>query len=158
MSGPPPAYAPVASQLPPGWEAKTALDGRAYYIDHNTQTTHWEPPAPPPAYSAAPPAYGAHAPAGAGAAAAAGQPAQPIPMAQGSVVHAVAVEPSTGVQSHYAQPQQPSRATALGPGAPEAEKRAAAEQAFALYDTDCSGSIDSDEFFQSLRFLGLQVR
>ena len=32
-------------ELPPGWEMKfTKRDGRPYYVDHNTQTTHWDPP------------------------------------------------------------------------------------------------------------------
>jgi hypothetical protein len=42
--------------LPPGWEARAAPDGRAYYVDHNMSTTHWEPPAaaaPPSATAAA---------------------------------------------------------------------------------------------------------
>jgi len=30
--------------LPLGWEKRTAPDGRPYYVDHNTQTTHWELP------------------------------------------------------------------------------------------------------------------
>lgn len=38
--------------LPPGWEVKYVTgshgDGpRKYYVDHNTQTTHWELPPPP---------------------------------------------------------------------------------------------------------------
>ncbi|KAJ8606904.1 hypothetical protein CTAYLR_008934 [Chrysophaeum taylorii] len=40
---PPPAYVGEAP-LPPGWEQKVAPDGRAYYVDHNTKTTHWERP------------------------------------------------------------------------------------------------------------------
>ena len=31
--------------LPAGWEIKATPEGRAYYIDHNTRTTHWDPPA-----------------------------------------------------------------------------------------------------------------
>ena len=50
---PPPAYG--ASPLPPGWEEKKTPDGKPYYVDHNTKTTHWERPVAP----AAPPAYGA---------------------------------------------------------------------------------------------------
>jgi uncharacterized protein (AIM24 family) len=45
-------YAP---QLPPGWEMKTAPDGRPYYVDHATQQTSWTPPpmpAPSPHMSA----------------------------------------------------------------------------------------------------------
>ena len=43
--------------VPPGWEQKVdPSSGKPYYVDHNTATTHWEPPAPPPAYDA-PPAY-----------------------------------------------------------------------------------------------------
>lgn len=33
--------------LPTGWEVKYTNHGRKYYVDHNTQTTHWEPPLPP---------------------------------------------------------------------------------------------------------------
>jgi len=50
---PPPAYG--AAPLPPGWEVKKAPDGKPYYEDDNTKTTHWERSAAP----AAPPAYGA---------------------------------------------------------------------------------------------------
>lgn len=35
--------------LPPGWEIKyTTTNGvaRKYYVDHNTQSTHWDPPLP----------------------------------------------------------------------------------------------------------------
>ncbi|KAF9413116.1 hypothetical protein HW555_008558, partial [Spodoptera exigua] len=30
--------------LPPGWSADRTLRGRRYYMDHNTQTTHWTHP------------------------------------------------------------------------------------------------------------------
>lgn len=30
--------------LPAGWEKKQAPDGRQYYVDHHTQTTHWTLP------------------------------------------------------------------------------------------------------------------
>ncbi|CAN0402036.1 unnamed protein product, partial [Laminaria digitata] len=30
--------------LPYGWEVRYAADGRPYYVDHNTQKTHWEHP------------------------------------------------------------------------------------------------------------------
>ena len=30
--------------LPPGWEKKIAADGREYYVDHKTKTTHWTRP------------------------------------------------------------------------------------------------------------------
>lgn len=38
--------------LPPGWEIRyttisPSLPPRKYYVDHNTQTTHWNPPEPP---------------------------------------------------------------------------------------------------------------
>ncbi len=36
---------PVASELPAGWSQHWTPDGRAYYKDHQTQTTHWAPPA-----------------------------------------------------------------------------------------------------------------
>lgn len=35
----------AASQLPAGWSQHWTPDGRAYYKDHQTQTTHWTPPA-----------------------------------------------------------------------------------------------------------------
>ena len=35
--------------LPAGWEAKKAADGRPYYVDHNTGSTHWVPPGAGPA-------------------------------------------------------------------------------------------------------------
>lgn len=30
--------------LPAGWEKKIAADGRPYYVDHNSKTTHWSLP------------------------------------------------------------------------------------------------------------------
>ncbi|XP_019852268.1 PREDICTED: E3 ubiquitin-protein ligase NEDD4-like [Amphimedon queenslandica] len=30
--------------LPPGWEMRTAENGRQFYVDHNTRTTHWTRP------------------------------------------------------------------------------------------------------------------
>jgi len=36
--------APTQSRLPPGWEEKRAPDGRTYYVDHNTHSTHWSLP------------------------------------------------------------------------------------------------------------------
>ena len=33
-----------AEPLPEGWERRVWRDGRAFYIDHNTQTTHWKHP------------------------------------------------------------------------------------------------------------------
>mmetsp|Transcript_19398 Transcript_19398/g.57673 ORF Transcript_19398/g.57673 Transcript_19398/m.57673 type:complete len:335 (-) Transcript_19398:37-1041(-) len=42
---PPPAYHDAPPQyLPPGWEERQAPDGRAYFIDHNTQRTQWHRP------------------------------------------------------------------------------------------------------------------
>uniref|UniRef100_A0A6S8B3I3 WW domain-containing protein n=2 Tax=Aureoumbra lagunensis TaxID=44058 RepID=A0A6S8B3I3_9STRA len=38
------APALVHESLPPGWEEKVAPDGRTYYVDHNTRTTHWDRP------------------------------------------------------------------------------------------------------------------
>jgi hypothetical protein len=35
----------AASELPAGWSQHWTPDGRAYYKDHQTQTTHWAPPA-----------------------------------------------------------------------------------------------------------------
>jgi len=35
----------IASKLPNGWEQrKDPRSGKVFYIDHNTRTTHWEPP------------------------------------------------------------------------------------------------------------------
>ena len=50
-------------QLPPGWEARYEPNmKRNFYVDHNTKTTHWNPPIimssaapPPPAYQQPPP-------------------------------------------------------------------------------------------------------
>lgn len=37
--------------LPPGWEMRTTLEGRTYYVDHNTSSTSWDRPMPlPPGY------------------------------------------------------------------------------------------------------------
>jgi hypothetical protein len=36
---------PLSLQLPAGWEKKITPDGQIYYVDHNTQSTHWDPPA-----------------------------------------------------------------------------------------------------------------
>ena len=30
--------------LPDGWEQRTAADGRIFYLDHNTCTSHWSVP------------------------------------------------------------------------------------------------------------------
>ena len=30
--------------LPEGWEMKTTPEGKNYYVNHKTKTTHWEPP------------------------------------------------------------------------------------------------------------------
>mmetsp|Transcript_14812 Transcript_14812/g.45769 ORF Transcript_14812/g.45769 Transcript_14812/m.45769 type:complete len:473 (+) Transcript_14812:320-1738(+) len=45
---PPPPPPPSASGLPPHWERKTAPDGRTYYVDHRTKTTHWQLPTTAP--------------------------------------------------------------------------------------------------------------
>ena len=34
----------VQEDLPPGWERRSAPNGRTYYVDHNTQTTTWHHP------------------------------------------------------------------------------------------------------------------
>ncbi|GJJ77621.1 hypothetical protein EMPS_09980 [Entomortierella parvispora] len=33
-----------SSPLPAGWEKRQALDGRPYYVNHNTKSTSWEDP------------------------------------------------------------------------------------------------------------------
>lgn len=35
---------PASLQLPPGWDMRYTEDGQPYYVDHNTKTTHWDPP------------------------------------------------------------------------------------------------------------------
>jgi len=52
----------TAADLPLGWERGTDAHG-PYYIDHNTRTTHRDPPPPPPAPSPAPPPPPAPSPA-----------------------------------------------------------------------------------------------
>ena len=56
---PPAAAAPPSYEapLPPGWEEKFTPEGKPYYVDHNTKSTHWERPAPAPPSYGAPPAY-----------------------------------------------------------------------------------------------------
>jgi hypothetical protein len=39
-----PVSVSVPAQVPAGWEVKSTPDGRAYFIDHNTQTTTWTHP------------------------------------------------------------------------------------------------------------------
>lgn len=34
--------------LPAGWSVRYTDEGRPYYVDHNTKTTHWEPPTQDP--------------------------------------------------------------------------------------------------------------
>ena len=53
ITNPPPATNPSIA-LPKGWEQQKTADGKIFYVDHNTKTTHWELPknintAPPPA-------------------------------------------------------------------------------------------------------------
>eukprot|EP01134_Creolimax_fragrantissima_P003682 CFRG3682T1 len=40
---------PTTPGLPYGWERKIDRDERAYYVDHNTKTTQWDPPQTRPA-------------------------------------------------------------------------------------------------------------
>ena len=42
-SGPPGLDVP-SMRLPRGWEIRETSDGRFYYVDHNTKTTHWKLP------------------------------------------------------------------------------------------------------------------
>jgi hypothetical protein len=37
--------APPPQVLPPGWQVAYTAEGQMYYVDHNTQTTHWQLPA-----------------------------------------------------------------------------------------------------------------
>ena len=45
-----------AAELPSGWEVKMTPDGKPFYIDHNTASTHWQPPAAVTAARVDPPA------------------------------------------------------------------------------------------------------
>ncbi|KAK0048262.1 NEDD4-like E3 ubiquitin-protein ligase WWP1 [Biomphalaria pfeifferi] len=48
-TAPPTSTGPVSTEpLPPGWEMRTDVHGRPYYVDHNTRTTTWERPQPLP--------------------------------------------------------------------------------------------------------------
>ncbi|CCW71145.1 unnamed protein product [Phytomonas sp. Hart1] len=37
-------FAAQQPMLPPGWQLAYTPDGKPYYIDHNTKTTHWTMP------------------------------------------------------------------------------------------------------------------
>ncbi|KAK7221200.1 hypothetical protein V2G26_009203 [Clonostachys chloroleuca] len=37
-------YLGKGDELPRGWQSQTDENGRVYYIDHNTRTTHWDSP------------------------------------------------------------------------------------------------------------------
>ncbi|KAH8603341.1 WW domain [Trypanosoma vivax] len=39
-----PAPVPYGAMLPIGWQVAYSPEGEMYYIDHNTQTTHWQIP------------------------------------------------------------------------------------------------------------------
>ncbi|XP_038074608.1 protein salvador homolog 1-like [Patiria miniata] len=41
---PPPPGGNLALPLPPGWTVDQTMRGRIFFIDHNTQTTHWSHP------------------------------------------------------------------------------------------------------------------
>jgi len=58
---PQPPKVPQPSNIPKGWELRIDQLGKAYYVDHNTKTTHWElPSVPKPVSSQAQyPAYAA---------------------------------------------------------------------------------------------------
>jgi hypothetical protein len=40
----------IGKLLPPGWEARPDKSGRTYYVDHNTRSTTFERPLPPPEF------------------------------------------------------------------------------------------------------------
>lgn len=40
-------FAAHQPNLPPGWQMAYTAQGQVYYVDHNTQTTSWTPPAMP---------------------------------------------------------------------------------------------------------------
>ena len=91
------------SSLPAGWEAQRAPDGRTYYIDHNTRSTHWELP---PSVGQANPGVPAKPQPGA-----AGTPGAPpgmaaAPMAQAPPAQQPMAQPMAPPQP-VAQPAQP---------------------------------------------------
>jgi hypothetical protein len=67
LAGPPPDAsaadaAPPPPPLPPGWEAKyEPTTKRVFYVDHNTKSTTWDRPAPPPGWRPDPSAAGSGA-------------------------------------------------------------------------------------------------
>lgn len=61
------------------------------------------------------------------------------------------------VQGHVMQAQPAQQRQQGRSGAPLEEKRAAAQQAFQVYDADRSGTIDMNEFVAALGYLGLQI-
>lgn len=36
----------IDAPLPPGWEIRSTVTGRVYYVNHNDRTTSWNPPVP----------------------------------------------------------------------------------------------------------------
>ena len=45
---PSPTHRDEVGPLPHGWERRFDSNGRVYYVDHNTRSTSWQRPAPPP--------------------------------------------------------------------------------------------------------------
>lgn len=58
------AYIASPVPLPNGWQAAATPEGQTYYIDHNTQTTHWSLPAKMLPANNGLPQYGVAAPGG----------------------------------------------------------------------------------------------
>ncbi|CAM9166200.1 unnamed protein product [Scytosiphon promiscuus] len=73
--------------LPPGWEAQVLPGGRIMFVDHSTQTTHWDPPImihqqlppSPPSYQEHQTSRGHHQPQQYQASQVAYTPSQPYP-------------------------------------------------------------------------------
>ena len=93
--------------LPPGWEARKTAKGRVFYLDHNTRTTHWKPPAANDASAAA-------------TAAPVATPAPPSsqPMENGTAVQARNSTQRSGAACSVVQPGQGPSALALSQHVP----------------------------------------
>ena len=126
---------PINTQLPPGWQKMFTPEGRPYYIDHNTQKTSWIPPAPPPPYSSSP-AYSQHS-------------------RQHNLPIATAIPVSNTTPCVMAQPVRENNVS-NSQNILE-DKKIAAKHAFSMYDTDKSGTIDVNEFYKALSYLGISI-
>jgi hypothetical protein len=124
--------------LPPGWEAKyDPTTKRVFYVDHNTKSTTWDRPAPPPSWRPEPAAAPAPAGGDAGVAAGvgamlppkpkprAGTPASPGAALGGTEAGAWQLASFHAVQLPACTPRHPSRSPPPNPSPPQATARPA---------------------------------